>query len=311
MTVDSNFATAPDEALMRQNVSVYLTVRKLAFSVSLLTVVLLAGCSFVPLGQDARAAADTIATRVGMRAAFESAGDFELLTYRRGIDTAAGPVHVYVEGDGRAWRGRRAPRNPTPYSPLGLRLAAKDPAPAVLWIARPCMYLPQLAADRCDPRWWTSHRYATEVVGAMNSVVSRVVGAHGVTLIGHSGGGALATLIASRRNDVVELITIGAPLDLGFWTAQGKMTPLHGSLDPIDVAHLLAELPQRHLAGDHDRVVPSEVIRRFVSAVPLPNHARLEVQRGRTHRCCWEREWPQLLCKGGSACEGIEKYRAD
>ena len=36
---------------------------------------------------------------------------------------------------------------------------------------------------------------------------------------------------------------------LGFWVEEGRMTPLYGSLDPMDAAHLLADLPQRHLSG--------------------------------------------------------------
>jgi len=263
--------------------------------VLIFTILLLAGCSSFPLGQDEREAANVIAARAGLRAAFESVGEFELLTFRRGINTSRGPVHVYIEGDGRAWRARRAPSNPTPYDPLGLRLAANDSALAVLWIARPCMYLSGLAAKQCDPKWWTSHRYASVVVDAINTIISRVVGARAVSLIGHSGGGALAVLAASRRDDVAALITVCSPLDLTFWTTQGAMTPLHGSLNPIDVAHLLADLPQRHLAGANDRVVPPEVVHRFVGALPQPNQARLKVQAGRTHQCCWEEDWPQLL----------------
>ena len=114
-------------------------------------------------------------------------------------------------------------------------------------------------------------------------------------LIGHSGGGALAALVASRRNDVTALLTVSSPLDLRYWTELGGMAPLYGSLSPLDVAHLLAALPQRHLAGSADRVVPAEVVRRFIRALPSPTRAQLQVKAGFTHRCCWERDWPQLL----------------
>lgn len=263
-----------------------------------LTTFVFSGCTSIPFGHDARQSAEAIAGKNGLLGAFERTGDFELLTYRRGISDTRGPVHIYIEGDGRAWRARRPPRNPTPFAPMGLRLAAQDPAPALLWIARPCMYLNDAATARCDPQWWTSHRYAAVVVDALSALISRTVGNREVVLIGHSGGGALATLIAAKRGDVAGLITISSPLDLAFWTTQGSMTPLHGSRNPIEVAHLLGELPQRHLTSEGDEVVPRAVVQRFVQALPQPNSAQLEVWPGYTHQCCWARDWRQLLSRG-------------
>lgn len=261
----------------------------------LLTVATLGACSSLPFGRDGREAADDIAKPAGMLASVETAGEFTLLTYRRGIQGSVDTVHVYIEGDGRAWRRGRPPRNPTSSNPTGLRLAARDRAAAILWIGRPCMYLPGAAAEHCAIKWWTSHRYAAQVVDAINTLISRAVGTRRVMLIGHSGGGALAVLVASRRDDVSALLTASSPLDLNYWTEQGNMTALHGSLSPLDVAPLLAGVPQRHLAGSEDRIVPPQVVRRFVNALPQPNQARLELKAGFTHQCCWERDWPQLL----------------
>jgi len=266
--------------------------------VAWLTVAALGGCTGLPLGQSEREAADRIAANGGLQPRMEVAGSFSLLSYRRGLESGDGPVHVYLEGDGRPWRGRRPPRNPTPTDPMGLRLAARDPAPSVLWIGRPCMYLDNGPhAQPCDMRWWTSHRYAREVVEALDAIITRAAGGRPVALIGHSGGGALATLLAARREDVSSLLTVAAPLNLAWWVERGRMTPLYGSLDPVDVAHLLADVPQRHLCGEHDNVVPAEVVRSFVRAVPRPNHARIESFPENTHHCCWERDWPQLLTR--------------
>jgi hypothetical protein len=261
-----------------------------------LTIAALTGCASLPLGQNEREAADRIAMQAGFKARWAEAEGFRILTFGRGLGKGApgGPVHVYLEGDGRAWRGRRPPPDPTPMRPMGLRLAALDPAPSILWIGRPCMYLGEPATTGCGPRWWTSHRYASPVVEAVNSLISRLAGGRELVLMGHSGGGALAVLVAARRDDVVALVTVSAPLDLGFWAENGRMTPLHGSLNPIDVAHQLDRLPQRHYAGGRDRVVPQEVIRRFVAAIPRPTRARLEIQAGYSHGCCWERDWPDL-----------------
>ena len=156
------------------------------------------------------------------------------------------------------------------------------------------MYLGEPATARCGAKWWTSHRYASAVVETLDAGISRLAGGQKLVLLGHSGGGALAVLVAARREDLAALVTVAAPLDLGFWAENGRMTPLHGSLNPIDVAHLLADLPQRHYAGDRDRVVPQEVIRRFVAAIPRPTRARFEVRPGFSHGCCWERDWPEM-----------------
>jgi pimeloyl-ACP methyl ester carboxylesterase len=278
-----------------------ITLRAAGFSVFLLTIIWLSGCTSLPAGEKERLSADSIARPAGLHAVIESVGEFDLLTYRRGLDNSntarSEPVHIYFEGDGRAWRFRRPPRNPTPSNPLGLRLAALDSAPAILWIARPCMYLPDTAADSCDSKWWTSHRYAPDVIEAVNALISRVVGDRQVRLIGHSGGGTLAVLAASRRDDVESLLTVGSPLDITYWAEKGDMTPLHGSVDPVDVAHLLVDVPQRHLVGGADQIVPPEVVRRYIRAIPQPNHATLKVYPDSTHKCCWEKDWPQLLAE--------------
>lgn len=279
---------------------------RIAIGVAWLTVALLGGCA-APSGQSLRGAADAIAARAGLAPAWESAGGFRLLTYARGLahDSNArglardsGPVSVYIEGDGRAWRGRRPPLDPTPPDPMGLHLAALDPAPAVLWIGRPCMYLHDAMA--CDMRWWTSHRYADAVVHALLEVVRRRVPApRALTLLGHSGGGALATLMAAKAQGapglhIASLVTVAAPLDLAGWTTLFEVSPLSGSLDPMLSAAGLADLPQRHLAGGRDEVVPVAVVQRFVRALPVPNRARLEVFAQHAHRCCWHEDWPAL-----------------
>ena len=269
-------------------------------SVAWLTVALLGACAAIAPGQSSLDAAHVIAASGGLTPTWETAGGFRLLTYARGLEQGSGAVNVYIEGDGRLWRGRRPPADPTSSSPMGLKLAAQDPAPAVIWIGRPCMYLDDARA--CGARWWTSHRYAPEVVDALLEIVQRRVGVdRTVTLLGHSGGGVLATLMAARaleagRLSVEALITVGAPLDLEGWTTLFRVTPLSGSLDPMHIASRLADLPQRHLVGARDEVVPVAVVQRFVQALPAPNRARLEVYPRYAHSCCWDEDW-RMLCQ--------------
>lgn len=223
------------------------------------------------------------------------AGGFELTVLHRGLGRSAKPLHVYIEGDGHAWRTRHRPsRDPTPRDPVALRLAMADPAPAVAYIGRPCQYLADVSG--CPRRYWTSHRYAPEVVAALAEVVRDLAARHGArgqpVLVGYSGGGALAVLLAARGAPASAVVTVAANLDLAAWTSLHGVSPLSGSLDPAQ-ERAAGAIPQRHLVGERDRVVPPSVVRAFAAATGLPV-AAVRVVPGFDHHCCWAREWPRL-----------------
>jgi hypothetical protein len=95
---------------------------------------------------------------------------------------------------------RRA--NPTPTEPVALAMADADPAPAVLYLGRPCQYLEAAELAACSPEYWTNSRFAPEVVTAYMAFLDRYKessGASRLRLFGYSGGGVLATLLAARR----------------------------------------------------------------------------------------------------------------
>lgn len=224
------------------------------------------------------------------------AGGFDLTVLHRGLGGAA-PLHVYIEGDGHAWRTRYRPaRDPTPRDPLALRLAMADPAPAVAYVARPCQYLDAAARATCPPRYWTSHRYAPEVVAALAEVLRDLVRRHGATakpvVIGYSGGGAIALLLAARGAPASAVVTVAANLDLGAWTGLHGVSPLTGSLDPAREPAASAVL-QLHLVGERDRIVPPAIARSFAAASGLPA-AAVRVVPGFDHHCCWARAWRRL-----------------
>ena len=74
----------------------------------------------------------------------------------RALSKTTAPVNilrVYIEGDGFAWVNRTTPSDdPTPRNPLGLKLAAADPSPNVLYLARPCQYVGLQSAGICTTR---------------------------------------------------------------------------------------------------------------------------------------------------------------
>lgn len=202
---------------------------------------------------------------------------------------------VYIEGDGLAWRNRYTPSSdPTPTNPVGLKLALADSSPAVAYLARPCQYL---APPGCRQDVWTGGRFSPEAVAAADTALSELkahAGARRLVLVGYSGGGVIAALVSAGRPDVVGLITVAAPLDVDAWVRHHDVDPLATSLDPAQYgAGRLARLPQYHIVGSRDKVVPRAIVDSFRRHLPADAPARIETVES-THECCYVSLWPAL-----------------
>lgn len=65
-----------------------------------------------------------------------------------------------------------------------------------------------------------------------------------------------------------------------------------GSLNAIDVTARVAAIPQLHIGGANERVIPPSVTRSFVAAVgPC---AQLRILEGVAHESDWAARWPAL-----------------
>lgn len=268
-----------------------MTVRRLA-AVMLL---LLGGCG-TSAGTAARARADVLAATSGFERVEIQTERFLLLSY---IKSHAPIVRVYIEGDGHAWRDRTTPSDdPTPWRPLALELAAADPAKAVAYLARPCQFLKSNGTQRCDVAWWTNFRYHDAVIDSISRALDRLLaatGANRLELVGFSGGGAIATLIAARRQDVINLRTVGANLDTQLWTTQSGVSPLQGSLNPVDFARKLAKMPQLHIIGTDDEVVGRAVLESYRARSGRAACVTIVALAGMRHVDNWRDSWPALL----------------
>jgi hypothetical protein len=257
--------------------------------VALLALVLpagLSGCASVPDRFDRAAAA------VGMlRIQVEGRGLRHAVYQPRAAPGRAGPVHVYLTGDGTPYIRRTVPASdPTPRRPVILDLMAMDTAPRLL-LGRPCYH--GLAQTKgCTPALWTQARFGEQVVESMVAALERIVPeGRGILLIGFSGGGTLAVLIARRLPDVVGVVTLGANLNTDAWTDLHGYSRLILSENPVSMPRLPEDLMQLHLAGRHDRVVPPDLI--LPAAALLGGRSR--VLPDTTHRRGWRRHWPALL----------------
>lgn len=199
-------------------------------------------------------------------------------------------LHVYLEGDGRPWiHPRRVSLDPTPANPVMFSLFSLDDGPA-LYLGRPCYWQVEDAA--CEPKWWTSHRYAEAVVDSLDRAIDHYRGYVEIRLFGYSGGGSLAMLLAARRADVTDLVTIAANLDIAAWTALHGYSPLRGSLNPAEMDPLPGRIRQHHFAASADKNVPPELIE---TAAKKQANAVITVVDGYNHACCWETIWPEVL----------------
>lgn len=212
----------------------------------------------------------------------------------------ASTLRIYIEGDGRAYVTKKRPSfNPTPRNPVALYLAMEDPSVSVGYLARPCQFL---QGDNCaDDQYWTNARYSPAVVSAMDQAVSQLkahAGAQFVDLVGYSGGGSIALLVAARRTDVLQVTTVAGNIDLDAWVADHRYSPLLGSLNPKFSIDRLKGVPRLHFVGESDTVVKPEIAFSYEAAAS-DNAGKVVVVEGQGHSCCWIEVWKKLINQYG------------
>ena len=204
--------------------------------------------------------------------------------------------HIYIEGDGRPWQSRYSvAHDPTSAMPLMLRLMQQDAAPSI-YLGRPC-YQGMAEETDCKPWAWTHGRYSEQVVSSMQAALEKLIERHAISelaLFGHSGGGALAMLLAERIPQIKTIVTLAGNLDTEAWTLKHGYSELAGSLNPAKRAGLPSAIRQYHFLGSEDRDIPHD----------LPeergmNHIVIE---GVGHAPGWEEVYCDILKRTGGKC---------
>ncbi len=257
----------------------------------------LAGCTTQPRAD----ATLSIAAAAGAATSYVTVNGFELLVVRgpaEGSLLEAESLHVYIAGDGTPWRGNQVARNPGPFKPLAIELMLRDPAPSV-FLGRPCYHLQSaFAASNCRPSLWSFERFSPRVVAAMAvglRQLSRAADDAPLTLIGYSGGGVLAVLLAHEVAAVDTVVTLAAPLDVSAWSAHHNYTPLVGSLDPAQLPVLRRKLVELHFQGRNDQEVPPAITEGYFEAQETAGRNVGRQLEAHQHRCCWVKHWPEML----------------
>ncbi len=231
-----------------------------------LGVLLLSGCAT----QNVREKAIDYANAHGFSAVHFPTKDFDLFgLFKAGKSSV---LRIYVEGDGHAWINRTTPsKDPTPHNPVALHLAGNDPSQDhILYLARPCQYV---LGKQCRQQFWTNGRMGESVIAALNNAIDQakqMCGASALCLIGFSGGGGCAALVAARRTDVIFLGSVAGNLNMNAWTRKHNLSPLDLSIDPIDIAPKVCAIPQRHYSSHNDSVMPPDLSAAFCKSTRQP-----------------------------------------
>ena len=234
------------------------------------------------------------ATGLGFESIVIEGTAFRHAVFTRDISPRADRVHVYIGGDGSpAQAARHDPPDPTPDDDITLDLMALDRAPRLM-LGRPCYH----DTGPCNPIDFSLGRYSGRVVTSMIEALEgfreqRQLGSHVEwVLIGFSGGGTLAVLMAERLGATRAIVTLAGNLDIDAWAAHHGYAPLRDSLNPSEHAPLPGHVRQVHLRGGRDTNVLPAFARGFLDNQPKATeieHADFD------HVCCWDEVWPETL----------------
>ncbi len=225
-------------------------------------------------------------------------GEFPLLSLQH-LQEPTGLIRIYIEGDGQAWKTRRIPSDdPTPNEPLALELALADAAPNVVYLARPCQYIKSAA---CQPEIWTNAKYSDSVINSMVAAVKQIAGDHPIELVGYSGGGTIALLVAAQLPQVTSIRTVAGNLDPAAHVALHGLAPLTGSHNPNEFAERLSKIPQLHFVGAEDDNVPVTIAESYQQQLGNTHCSKIIDVMSATHSTSWVEYWAALL-KQSPAC---------
>jgi predicted alpha/beta hydrolase family esterase len=280
-------------------------LRWLSLSFAVLgTMYILGGCTATPTVIERITNAQSIAKQAEFQSSIIITPEFDLVAFRKATHQLSDRLIIYIEGDGHAWMTASLPsNNPTPINPLALSLAVQDVRTAVAYLARPCQYV-DLPSRGCSIKVWTNARFSPIVISSMSIAIDTLkkeFGAKELVLIGFSGGGAIAVLIASQRKDVAGIVTVAGNLDTEVWVSLNGLEPLTGSLNPASVDTQLKSMPQVHFIGGKDEVISKNVTESFLQKMGSPNQAKIIEIPNYGHVCCWNDSWKELLKKANQA----------
>lgn len=259
----------------------------LKYLLILLTYFILIGCSKYSI-ENRLTLANNLAMSNGLIENNISTDRFIFRTYGKFSDNSKS-IKIYIEGDGLAWIDKRTiSSNPTPIYPIALRFASKDNSHNVFYIARPCQYNLDL---NCNKDYWTKKRFSKEVIESFDQVINNLKKEYkfkDIEIIGFSGGGAIAMLLASQRDDVKKITTIAGNLNHKLVNKLHNVSPMSDSLNPIDIAQRTSYIPQIHYIGEKDNIITIDIVNSYIEASKSSKNIKAIVIKDATHTKGWD-----------------------
>lgn len=213
-------------------------------------------------------------------------------------------ITFFIEGDGFSWITTSQPSsNPTPNNPIALKIALSVDKNNTIYLSRPCQNVLNQDFKNCTQEYWTSKRFSNDVVEAMSKTIDILKVKYKlkkITLAGYSGGGALSLLLAAKRDDVQEVITIASNIDTEKWTNYHDLTPLD-SINPVNFASILSSIPQVHFIGELDKNVPPLIGESYLNHFKDKDKIKQYIIKDFTHNCCWENSLKYWYLKSSSS----------
>jgi len=227
-----------------------------------------------------------------------STENFIIQSYER-VYSKNHPATIYIEGDGTYTTSPLAiGNNPTPTDPVALRLAAQDSGNNVIWVARPCQYNKGWKGGKiCPVEYSTTKRFSPEVIDSYNQVLDNIKAYYNIPsfdLVGYDGGAAIAVILGSQRADIKSIRTVAGNLDPNTVANLNKKPHQDGSLNPLDFAAGIANIPQRHFIGKLDNVTPPAVYNSFAQAVSQGQCLNVSLVDNADHQSGWAEQWKVL-----------------
>jgi hypothetical protein len=237
------------------------------------------------------------------RSLVEGAG-FQITTYQK-INSPSEEYVFYIEGDGRPFiRNQFISDDPTPYTQTLFNLLTSDHRPNIIYLGRPCQYTDKELNPKCNNnKYWTDWRMNPETVASLKEVIQKIAGNNNYNLVGFSGGGGMAVLIANHNPKVKSIITIAGNLDIVAFNKYHNVRPslpglskipMEGSLNPIDYASNVKYIPQLHLSGGKDTIVPALIADNFVTK-SNSKCVKQEIIPEASHTQNWKDAWQTTL----------------
>lgn len=234
--------------------------------------------------------AKRIAAPVFMLPRTIKANEFRLKSYERVYEKGE-PAILYIGGNSQ----HSDVSSPESADPVALRLAAQDPKSNVIYLAQACQYVGH--HGDCPDEYMADKKHSPEIVAAFNTALNNIRGAHNITgfhIVGYDGGAGLGVALAADRKDVLSLRTVAGILDTQFYAHINDTNFSDKSLNPVDIAPQLKNMPQRHFVGQMDKEVPPAIYHSYAQAMGDTTCSQVTLVPDAKHRDGWTEQWSTL-----------------